>query len=256
VFRKTGVSFRRDLLAVLPGTVRLRDYRPNRNVYRLGRRDSLTAVSSAMTDPPNPAKRVKGYEHARMNDYLYDIFVSYRRAGNVAGWVQTHLLDVLQNCLADELDRKPEIFIDKRIETGLFWPDEIEAGLRHSRLMIAVLSPPYFTSKWCMAEWASMTLREEALNLKSGLILPLVFSDGDKFPDAAKLRQGRSMKLWGYPYPQFSQSPAFLEFHDEVRNVAQEIVPRLDAVPPWNAQWPIRRPDLVSAHPPAMLPEL
>ena len=96
-----------------------------------------------------------------MNGYQYDVFISYRRAGNVANWVQLHLSRVLARCLEDELDRAPVLFIDNDMETGSRWPDKLETSLRQSRLMIAVLSPPYFTSPWCVAgHRRSMFLRE------------------------------------------------------------------------------------------------
>jgi hypothetical protein len=191
-----------------------------------------------------------------MNGYQYDVFISYRRAGNVANWVQLHLSRVLARCLEDELDRAPVLFIDNDMETGSRWPDKLETSLRQSRLMIAVLSPPYFTSPWCVAEWRSMFLRERVLELNGGLILPLVFSDGDKFPDDARTRKPKSMKEWGYPYPQFADSPAFLSFHDAVRQLAGQIARQLETVPAWDANWPVERPDAVLAPMPAALPEL
>jgi TIR domain len=193
-----------------------------------------------------------------MDGYENDVFISYRRTGNVAGWVQRHLSEVLTSCLEDELDRSPKIFIDNDLDTGAIWPDKLEKSLHRSRLMVAVLSPPYFTSSWCQAEWRSMFLREQMLGLEADerLIFPLVFSDGDRFPDYAKARKSRSMKAWGYPYPQFAGSQDFLRFHDEVRKVACEIAGRLDSVPDWDANWPFERPSPVPNPVPAALPEL
>jgi TIR domain len=196
-----------------------------------------------------------------MNDYIFDLFVSYSRAGNVAGWVQRHFCEVLTNCLIDETGQKPRIFLDTRIDTGSYWPNELERGLRHSRLMVAVLSPPYFASRWCLAEWGTMILRERVLNMTTvetpgGLIYPLIFSDGKRFPDSAKKREGRSMKSWSYPYEQFSNTPAYLDFHDEMRVVASELATRLESIPAWNARWPIERPEAGLAAEPASLPAL
>ena len=64
------------------------------------------------------------------------------------------------------------------------------------------------------------------------------------------------MKEWGYPYPQFADSPAFLSFHDAVRQLAGEIARQLETVPAWDANWPVERPDAVFAPLPAALPEL
>jgi hypothetical protein len=197
-----------------------------------------------------------------MSDYGYDIFLSYsRRGGNAARWVQTHLVEVLTKCLEDELGRTPKVFLDTRMETGTKWPLELERGLRRSRMLLAVLSPLYFKSEWCLAEWESMALREHSVGMTSpeapnGLIFPLVYSDGESFPESARERQSRSVKDWGYPYPQFASSLAYLDFHDEMKSVAAELGAQLEAVPAWREGWPIERPRPVGPALPARLPEL
>ncbi len=177
-----------------------------------------------------------------MSDYSYDVFISYRRNGNVADWVQRHLVKVLSNCLTDELEREPTIFLDVRMDTGTLWPTELMNGLQRSRVMVAVLSPQYFRSSWCLAEWETLARREAATGHIGRLIFPLTFSDGDRFPPSALDRQCRSMKPWAYPYPQFSESLDFLPFHDEVRSIAVEIARRLDSVPNWSGDWPVEQP--------------
>src|SRR5689334_25416206 len=107
---------------------------------------------------------------------------------------------------------RPTIFVDEQIEAGNLWPDTLAKKLLGSKLLIAVLSPPYFTSGWCRAEWDSMEEREKVLGIASaddphGLIYPVVFHDGERFPDKVKLRQYREVKPWAYPYPQFAMAP-------------------------------------------------
>jgi hypothetical protein len=197
----------------------------------------------------------------KLSDYKFDIFLSYSRKGNVAEWLQRHFSEVLNNCLTDELGYPPRIFLDTRMETGSLWPAELENGLRTSRLMVAILSPPYWASKWCRTEWDTMAERERLTGYAStgnprGLIYPFTFADGDKFPESAKNRQCRSMKKWGYPYRQFADSPAYLEFFDEVKLAAGELVARLEEIPPWSATWPIMRTGHVPTPVRATLPEL
>src|SRR5512146_1527304 len=95
--------------------------------------------------------------------YHWDVFISYRRAGNVTGWVQNHLHPVLVSCLADELDRPPQVFVDNQMEVGTYWPDELANAQRMASYLLAVWSPPYFTSPWCVAELHSMWAREQLL---------------------------------------------------------------------------------------------
>src|SRR3954452_7815046 len=95
--------------------------------------------------------------------YRWDVFISYRRTQNVTGWVRNHLCPVLRRCLEDEMDRVPQVFVDDHLEVGQYWPDALEEVLATSRSLLAVWSPPYFTSAWCVAEWQSMRARERVL---------------------------------------------------------------------------------------------
>lgn len=196
-----------------------------------------------------------------MSGYEYDIFISYRRNGNVGRWVQNHFAPLLRDCLTDELPYDPRIFLDKDMEVGARWPDELAHALSRSHLLLAVWSPPYFTSRWCLAEWRSILDRERMLGLGGpnsarGLVYPIRFSDGDKFPIEAKnVLHEMSFKEWRLPYPQFAESQKYLDFHQAVVKLAERLAPRFDSPPPWQPDWPILRPDPIEP-PPADIPRL
>jgi hypothetical protein len=188
------------------------------------------------------------YELGQNVSYRWDVFISYRRRGNMTGWVRNHLYPVLQTCLEDEMDRAPKVFVDDQLEVGQYWPDQLEAVLSRSRYLLAVWAPPYFTSAWCMAEWHSMIARERMLGIPGpqatqGLVYPVVFADGDTFPPEAQQVQKRvDLSRFGFPYPQFSETPAYLEFHAKVRAIAEDLAARLPLAPAWQGNWPIQRP--------------
>ncbi|GAA1288603.1 toll/interleukin-1 receptor domain-containing protein [Saccharothrix xinjiangensis] len=190
-----------------------------------------------------------------MSDYEFDLFLSYRRSGNVQDWVWNHFRPVLHHCLADELDREPRIFLDVEIDTGTRWPDRLEEALRGSRLLLPVLSPQYFRSAWCLAEWRSAADREALVGGDCNLMYPVVFADRENFPAEARRRQARDLKPWNIPYPQFRETPAYIPFHQEVQKIAQEIAARLHHVPPWRPDWPVVRPPL-PVIPPTAVPSL
>jgi TIR domain len=197
----------------------------------------------------------------RVDEYQFDVFVSYSRRGHVAAWVQEHFEPVLRNCLIDELGPHASVFIDTRMEVGTPWPLSLVEGLRRSRLVVPVWSAPYFVSRWCLAEWQTIRARErmEGRDQSPGsrLVYPLVFADGSSFPQEARDTQSVAVKEWGYPYPHFKESPAYLPFHAVVRSVAEELVARLRNVPAWRSDWPVVRPDGdPPPPPPANLPEL
>lgn len=193
--------------------------------------------------------------------YTWDVFISYRRTHNVAGWVQNHLGPVLERCLEDQMDHPPRVFVDDKLEIGAYWPEELADVLSTSRYLLAVWSPPYFTSRWCVAEWQTMREREKLLGIPQkgetrGLIYPVVYSDGSSFPREARTVQSRfDLSEYGFPYEQFRRTDAYLEFHQKVRSIAIDLAGRLSSAPPWRADWPICRPEPFPT-PSAELPRL
>lgn len=193
--------------------------------------------------------------------YTWDVFISYRRTHNVAGWVRNHLRPVLESCLEDEMDRTPQVFLDDQMEIGTYWPDELSRALSETRYLLAVWSPPYFTSHWCVAEWQTMLAREKLLGIPRrgqtrGLIYPVVFADGDSFPQEARNVQSRyDLSQYGFPYEQFSRTDAYLEFHTKVKSIADTLARRFGMAPRWRSDWPVCRPEPFKSRP-AALPRL
>jgi hypothetical protein len=181
--------------------------------------------------------------------YKWDVFISYRGTSNVTGWVRNHLHPVLRNCLEDELVRTPSVFVDNRMDVGTYWPDELAQALSRSRYLLAVWSPQYFTSHWCVAEWQSMLARERVLGIPNssetvGLVYPVVYSDGASFPSEAGAVQCRfDFSQYGYPYEQFGKSEAYLDFHAKVQTMAVDLAKRIESAPTWQPDWPMLRPD-------------
>ena len=175
--------------------------------------------------------------------YQYDVFLSYRRSGhgNAGQWVRNHFHPLLRDCLSDQVGWEPTIFFDLEVETGLRWPDLLADALRRSKMLVAVWSPPYFRSSWCLAEWQSMLAREQLLSGKV-LIYPVVFSDSHTFPDAAKNRQSRDLKAWSNPFPAYQETRDYDRFYQEMQDVAAELGRMLAAVPAWQPDWPVHRP--------------
>ena len=193
--------------------------------------------------------------------YDYDVFLSYPRGGHVCAWVHNHFLPLLLEGLRNRLKHTPRIFVDTAQPTGVQWPDNIRNALTASRLLVAVWTPPYFRSEWCLAEWESMLAREAVLrrsghNARRGLVYPVVYSDGDHFDPRAKDTQfRRDLSSFTYPYPCFRDSTRYLCFHDTMMSIAEEIERHLSETPDWQPDWPIVAPAPVSC-PPMALPRL
>ncbi|MBZ9862302.1 TIR domain-containing protein [Mesorhizobium sp. CA12] len=191
--------------------------------------------------------------------YEWDVFISYPRHGQVGTWVSNHFAPVLRECLDSVLPQQPRVFIDNGIETGVIWSDVLKQALLRSRLLVAIWTPPFFRSHWCMSEWESMLAREAFLaggRPPRGLVYPVVYSDGNHFAQKAKQTQfRRDLTAFTYPYPGFRDSAAYLAFHDAMMAIAADIETHLQTVPPWQADWPIVDPP-VEAPPPVALLEL
>jgi hypothetical protein len=178
--------------------------------------------------------------------YKYDVFLSYPRRTGV--WVKEHFYRALEDGLANEMPRDPMIFVDWRQETGVVWPENLATALQESRVMVSVLSPPYFRSHWCMAEWSTMRRRQELLELGTRrhprvLTYPVIFADGDHFPPEAHEITHIDLRKWSYnlSYKTYSTSRAYPDFLREVRRFAVELAPCIDQVPEWQPDWPIMK---------------
>jgi TIR domain len=193
--------------------------------------------------------------------YTYDVFVSYSHRGSVLEWVRNHFHDTLVECLADVMPRDPQVFIDFEQETGVHWPNNLRQALLESRYLLAVLSPPYFRSPWCLAEWQTMRSREQLVGLRTrnnprGLIHAISYADGQHFSDDAKQTQWREMNQWAIPVPVFRETREFVVFYQEMRKMAGELAKQIERVPAWSETWPVVLPPVVAAEPRPVLPRL
>ena len=195
-----------------------------------------------------------GEWHLKMeqNDYIYDIFLSYRRKPPVGDWVKNHFYPLLDQWLPQAMSREPNIFIDlEEIEIGSRWSRKISNALKVSRCLLPIWSADYFQSTWCLAEWHSMMKREDLLGYKTeqnpaGLIYPVVFFDGEHFPPEAQQTQQKDLRKWNISSPVFAETRGFVELEKEMQSIVVDIAEMLNNVPKWQSNWPIVTPDIYS----------
>ena len=183
-------------------------------------------------------------------DYEYDFFLSYPSRAAAGRWVREHFHPVLQEEL-ESLDAHATLFCWTDGEIGSVWPELIKDAHARSRLLIAVLTPPYFyKSPWCRAEWATMIARHKHVGLlallgNQSLICPVLYSDGDSHPDEARAISDFDFRAWANPDPPFRHMTAFVRFRRHVRKFADAILKRRDLAPPWSANWPVLQPEVL-----------
>ena len=195
--------------------------------------------------------------------YEWDVFLSYTRSGGGDVWVREHFYRALREWLGNEMADEPRIFVDWDQNGGTSWPESLERALLRSKVMVAVLSPPYFRSAWCLAEWESMWARHRALGYGTSdhprhLVIGVRFADGQHFPPEAQATLLRDFTPWNKPLPYevYSRSAQYEHFYTAVQQLAKEVAERIEEVPPWSPEWRVVRPPLKPGLPPGPLPRL
>ena len=129
--------------------------------------------------------------------YQYDVFISYKRGWRTESWLIQHFLplfsDCLHNCVYETCGRSADpIFLDiseisaevrsdkrldgyRGIEPGAQWQQALVQAIGHSRCLLALWSPSYFYSDWCMKEWESFHVR--GANGVGGVCTPITVCD-------------------------------------------------------------------------------
>jgi len=173
-------------------------------------------------------------------DYKYDVFLSYKRRDPVGSWVQKFLYHYFCDCLSDAIGgKKVDVFLDQAsIEVGDDWKQTLKDGLRRSKILLAVCSPGYFQSDWCLSEWKTFALREAVAQTKT-LRIPIRHNDGEHFHEDANAKQMMDFSDCTSIYPAFVNSPKAIVFEEKVGELARAVAKRLKDIPPFNPCWEV-----------------
>jgi hypothetical protein len=90
-----------------------------------------------------------------MSAFEQDIFLSYRQSDNQGdgsgGWV-SRFHESLRIRLTEMMGYEPRIWRDNRLQGGEYFADEIKDQLAKTKVLVAILSPGYIKSPWCVGE--------------------------------------------------------------------------------------------------------
>jgi hypothetical protein len=109
--------------------------------------------------------------------YTNACFISYKNPP-IESHVAREFVDTLVTTLEFYLLSEIRVYCDTDLRTkpGIAYPNEFSSQLCRSVCMVAVLTPEYIESSWCMAEWRAMeSLEQQRLPHDRGLIIPLLF---------------------------------------------------------------------------------
>lgn len=169
-------------------------------------------------------------------DEQYDLFVSYAHADDHDGWV-SGVLAAIEEEHARFTPNRLRVFVDRdEIGTMDQWEHRIRRALRGSKLMLAVLSPAYFSSAYCRKEWEHYLEREQELALAGQGVAPLYIITVPQFEDEAqaamdrwfaemRTRQYCDIRDWRDGGPQALQEE---DVRQRLRALEQQIGRRLD----------------------------
>jgi hypothetical protein len=181
--------------------------------------------------------------------YEYDVFLSYSRKPPVGDWVRNHFFPLLEMWLPQQLPYQAKVFIDEEMgeEPGVQWPGRLRRALLGSKCLVAVWSPSYFRSGWCVAEWKTMEAREQQLGIGPGadpsrLVVPVRFNDGEHFPDDATTRQWKDLSRWNIPHPHYKDTIEYIEFDRQMQDLTRDIAVLVQSAPAWEDGWPVLLP--------------
>lgn len=177
--------------------------------------------------------------------YLHDIFISYKRDPETLSWLREHFLPLLKLNISQWLERDPEIYIHEitdMIQAGTAWPVELGEEIAASRVLIALWTGNYMSSRWCSKELCLMLAREQEAHCRTvqnryGLVIPVIVHDGENIDRIV----GNVQKL--NIQPCFNtrmrrDSPRAEELFDKLRDHAEGISNAIRYAPPWQAEWP------------------
>lgn len=175
-------------------------------------------------------------------NYKYDIFFSYKRDPLTITW-HREVVKRIKHYVCNELnilnDNLKIFFDEKTIEAGDAWAEELGEAIKSSKCLVAVWSPEYFHSNWCLSEFRSFLDRQIQLS-KKGLIIPASYHDGQHFPDDAKAIQFFDFSDYGSTIDAFWQSLDAVAFDKKIKDFSKNIASKISSAPPYKDNFPFR----------------
>jgi len=145
----------------------------------------------------------------------YDVFLSYARSDDASGAV-TDLHDAIVEMFYRRTGRNLHIFFDRRqIRNAQLWSERISSALQTSAVLICIVTPKYFASKWCRKEWIAFTgeNRGRSGGAEFGRIFPVCLNGQPSISTKNATIQNWARSLAGRQYTDLAGTPARTEKH-------------------------------------------
>ncbi len=186
--------------------------------------------------------------------YKFDVFLSVKGDKVFSEWLEQSFIPLFDSYIRNDI-----IAECKRLPAGIFyyknslapgdpWPDDLRKGIKQSRLAVALCSPEYFYSKWCLTEFHSFLERGNTSQAK--VLIPAAIHDGDGFPAEARSLQTANFSDFVIVGDGFKTTKKYSDFQDELKKFSKRVAQLICKVPTFQ-EWPI-----VEKNPPGGEPEL
>jgi hypothetical protein len=131
------------------------------------------------------------------NGFKHACFISYKHPPREASGPNFYqdFVRALRERIEYYLQTKIRTYLDEDADPGTSYPTELSQSLCQSVCLIAVLTPDYFDSSWCKAEWEAMIKLEEKRLGKAGLIIPVVLRGDVKQWESAHKRKPFDLRV-------------------------------------------------------------
>ena len=171
--------------------------------------------------------------------YKNDIYISYARDEMTSKWVNEIFLPDFTSYLIQEIGETPTMFIDSSdLGVGQDLPTILKENLMLSKILVAIITPGYLRSSYCLSEW--MTFKERAQLCKANLILPIVLRKGEYLNNPLINEiQWFDLSSFNFIVKNLHRSKEYVGFSKEMSTLASRIGSLLHAVPAFDIDWPV-----------------
>jgi hypothetical protein len=133
------------------------------------------------------------------------------------------------------------VFFDRHsIENGNDFDEYIRTALKSSAVIISMMSPSYFSSKWCFSEFQSFLVRESKLDLTKGSLIACArFHDGENYPPVARNMQADDFTDFAILVSSFWGSPKAVDFDPLIKRFSSKVAVKVKLAPPFSDDFPV-----------------
>jgi hypothetical protein len=191
---------------------------------------------------------------SEVSDYEFDVFLSVKWDKVFGEWLEQIFIPLfgsyIRNDIIAECKRLPAkmFYYKKSLAPGDPWPDDLRKAIKQSRLAVALCSPEYFYSKWCLTEFHSFLERGKTNNAR--VLVPVSIHDLEPFPEEAQNLQTVNFTDFVIVGNGFKETKKYSDFQDELKKFSKRVAQLICKVPTFQ-EWPI-----VEKNPPGGEPEL